>query len=102
TARLGASAASIRQELFGFCAGSLEPLRRRLERAKAEGDLPPDSDPGALARYISAVAQGISVQAVSGVSRKELRNVVKMALRAWPAPHPKSKPKRKQTTRRPR
>ena len=37
-----------------------------------------------LARYLNAVAQGISIQAASGVSRAELRQVAEMALRQLP------------------
>ena len=38
----------------------------------------------ALARYLNAVGQGISIQAASGVSRAELRQVAAMALRQLP------------------
>jgi AcrR family transcriptional regulator len=80
----GETALSIRKELISARTRTQEALRRRFERAKAEGDLPADSDPAELASYISTLAQGISVQAASGVSRDELRRVVRMALRAWP------------------
>jgi len=59
-------------------------LRARFERAKEEGDLPSGVDPSALARYLAAVTQGMSVQAAGGASRDELRQVAEMALRAWP------------------
>jgi hypothetical protein len=55
-----------------------------LKRAKAEGDLPADADPAALARYVATITQGLSVQAAGGASRKELERVAEMALRAWP------------------
>jgi AcrR family transcriptional regulator len=80
----GESADPIREELISARFGTQEALRRRLERAKAEGDLPADSDPAELASYISTLVNGISVQAASGVSRDELRRVVRTALRAWP------------------
>lgn len=60
-------------------------LRKRFERAKAEGDLAADSDPAALARFISAVIYGIAVQAASGAGRKDLRTVADQAMRAWPS-----------------
>jgi hypothetical protein len=60
-------------------------LRKRFERAKAEGDLPADADPGALARYISAVIYGMAAQSASGASRKELQKVVDQAMRGWPS-----------------
>jgi AcrR family transcriptional regulator len=84
SARLGDSSDSVRQEINEFCAGSHEALYQRLKRAKSEGDLPAGSDPATLARYISTVAQGISLQAASGVKRRELLKVVEVALRAWP------------------
>lgn len=59
-------------------------LRERLKRAKAQGELPADAKPADLARYVVAVIRGISVQAASGASRKELRRVAKIAMRAWP------------------
>jgi len=60
-------------------------LRERLKRAKAEGELPDDADPAALARFITTVAQGMSVQASGGATRKELERVVDFALGAWPS-----------------
>ena len=59
-------------------------LRRRLKRAKAEGDLPPDIDPADLARYVVTIIRGIAVQAAGGTSLNELRRVVQMALRDLP------------------
>jgi AcrR family transcriptional regulator len=60
-------------------------VRKRLEQAKAEGELSSNADPSALARYISTVAQGMSVQAASGATRKDLDRIVDVALSAWPA-----------------
>ena len=59
-------------------------IRERLKRAKREGDLPPGEDPAALARFLSTILQGMSVQAAGGATRKELRAIAAMALRAWP------------------
>jgi AcrR family transcriptional regulator len=64
-------------------------IRERLKRARAEGDLPPDADPADLARYLSIVIYGITVQAAGGATRKELRSAAEIALRNWPqTPHP--------------
>ncbi len=60
-------------------------LRKRFERAKAEGDLAPGADPAALARFISAVIYGMAVQAASGAGRKELETIAEQAMRAWPS-----------------
>src|SRR6185312_11164217 len=59
-------------------------IRDRLKRAKAEGDLPPEADPADLARYLSVVIYGITVQAAGGATRKELRSVAELALQNWP------------------
>jgi AcrR family transcriptional regulator len=61
-----------------------EALRARFARARDEGDLPTDSDPSLLARYISTVVYGIAVQAATGVPGGELRQIVDLALRSWP------------------
>ena len=59
-------------------------IRDRLRRAKKDGDLPEAADPAALARYITAVMQGMAVQAAGGAGRKELRAIAELALKAWP------------------
>ena len=65
-----------------------ESIRRvviaRLEDYKKEGDLPSDIDTEALARYMTAVLQGLSVQAGAGASKPELKSLVDMAMRTWP------------------
>jgi AcrR family transcriptional regulator len=80
----GGAADAVRQELVSRRLSSQAAVRLRFERARAEGDLPADSDPGDLARFLSAVIQGMAVQATGGASRAELRRVVELALRAWP------------------
>jgi AcrR family transcriptional regulator len=74
----------VREELISRRAAAEAALRRRFKRAKSAGDLPPDADPGELARYLATVAQGMSVQAASGATRKDLLQIVRTALRAWP------------------
>lgn len=75
---------SIRQELNSRRAADEAALRRRLVRAKAEGDLSPDANPADLARYVVTIVRGMAVQAAGGASLRELRRVVQIALRAWP------------------
>jgi AcrR family transcriptional regulator len=60
-------------------------IRRRFQRARAEGDLPKDADPAVLASYVSTMIRGMAVQAASGATRKQLKQVAEMALRAWPS-----------------
>ena len=59
-------------------------IRRRFERALADGDLPAGTDPADLARYVVTVMRGIAVQAAGGASRAKLRRVAELVLRAWP------------------
>lgn len=80
----GEEANAIRQELIARRTAGTALLRKRLERARAEGDLPSDANPADLARYVASVSYGMSVQAVNGATRAELRRLVKIALQAWP------------------
>ncbi len=59
-------------------------LRKRFERAKSEGDLPKDTDAADLARFITAVFQGMTIQAINGATRQELLRLAATSLRAWP------------------
>ena len=80
----GDEADMIRRELSSHRIAGEEAIRRRLKRAKAQGDLPPDASPADLARYLSVVLYGMAVQSVGGASRGELRRVAEIALRQWP------------------
>jgi AcrR family transcriptional regulator len=77
-------AESVRRELISRRADGQVKLRKRLQRAKAEGDLPRSADPAALARYVVTIAHGMAVEAAGGASRRQLLEVVKTAMRAWP------------------
>lgn len=74
----------IKQELASRRDKSGQLIVARLERAKAEGELPKDTDAAALARYFSTVMQGLSVQASGGATHDELMAVVRTAMLAWP------------------
>jgi hypothetical protein len=74
----------LHQELVERRAADEIAIRDRFERAVSEGDLPPDLDPDALARFVLAVNPGLSVLAAGGASRTELLQVVQTALQACP------------------
>jgi AcrR family transcriptional regulator len=74
----------VRQELTARRAAGEAALRRRLQRAKSEGDLSTTVNPADLARYVAAIVYGMAVQAVGGSSRDKLQRVVEMALRSLP------------------
>ncbi len=80
----GDDADPIRAELTRRRAEGELMLRRRFEQAKREGDLPPDTSPADLARYVTTVLQGMAVQAAGGAGRKDLRRVAETALRVLP------------------
>ncbi len=76
--------ASLRREMFARRRSGEAALAARFQRAVDGGDLPPDTDPVALARLIQAIHLGMQVQAASGATRAELEEVVDTALLAFP------------------
>ncbi len=78
------AADSIRQELTACRAAGEAALRRRLRRAKSEGDLSATVNPADLTRYVATIVYGMAVQAAGGASRDKLQRVVEMALRSFP------------------
>ena len=81
----GEECEAVKRDLASRRAGGEALIRKRLKRAKREGDLPSDADAAALARFVATVMHGMAVQAAGGVAPKELRAIVNTALRAWPA-----------------
>jgi AcrR family transcriptional regulator len=79
----GAGAENVPFELAARRAQTEDQLRERFVRAKAEGDLGAESDPAALARYLSAVTAGMGVLASSGADRDALRQVALVSLKAF-------------------
>ncbi len=80
----GAEAESIKAEVLVRRASSDAALMARFERAKQEGDLPDGIEPQALARYMTAVIQGLCLQAGNGASADELRGLVETTMMCWP------------------
>jgi len=74
----------IREELMRRRAALEATLRRRFEKAKSSGELPSDTHPGDLARFVMTTVHGMSIQAAGGVTRQCLLRVAAMALKAWP------------------
>ncbi len=79
------AAESIRAELNRRRGMAEAAVRRRFEASIKAGDLPPDADPAALARFLTTVLWGLSVQVSGGATRAELEAVAAVALRCWPA-----------------
>ena len=80
----GTEAESIRDEVIKRRATSDALLLARMERAKAEGDLPEHITADGIVRYLSAVLQGLCIQGGAGASPQALRDVVNTTLELWP------------------
>jgi AcrR family transcriptional regulator len=69
----------IARHLSSLRTRALASLKARIERGIAEGELRPDTDASALARFVATVIQGLSVQARDGASEDELLAVARIA-----------------------
>ncbi|WP_114423396.1 TetR/AcrR family transcriptional regulator [Nocardioides houyundeii] len=58
-------------------------LAARLTQARIDGDLPADSDPAALARFVMVVSEGQAVHAAAGATHQELQQSADIALKAF-------------------
>ena len=76
--------AAVRKEVAARRVAAEAALRRRLQRAKREGDLSKNADPAELAHYVMTVVRGMAVQSAGGANSDQLRRVAQIALRAWP------------------
>ncbi|MFI5649280.1 TetR/AcrR family transcriptional regulator [Kitasatospora sp. NPDC051705] len=74
----GPDSEPIRREVIARRMAGEAALRHRFEQA---ADLPADTDPRVLARLVYTLSDGIAVQAASGYTRDQLRQVVDLALR---------------------
>lgn len=81
---VGATGKGVQEVLSSWRAKSQTDLRERFQQAVDEGDLPSDADADLIARYLTTVADGVSVQATGGASRATLQRVVDTALLHWP------------------
>lgn len=81
----GDPADPLRRTLAAQRAAGVALLARRFARAVEEGDLAPDTHPADLARLVFTISTGLSVNAATGATRKELRRVVDTVMRGWSA-----------------
>jgi AcrR family transcriptional regulator len=72
-------------------ARALEGFTARLERARKSGEIPAATDIDALARFYTAMVQGMSVQALDGAGRAALDAMVDIAMAAWPGKAPRKR-----------
>ncbi|WP_208640002.1 TetR/AcrR family transcriptional regulator [Lonsdalea britannica] len=74
--------ASLRDRMRELRHSTIRLIRLRLERAIADGELPPDTDTERLATYFAAIIQGISLQAQDGAGRETLLGIVETSMSA--------------------
>ncbi len=78
------STATISRSLAN-CLGAMEvALAKRLKRAQKERELSAAENPRSLARYFAAVIQGMVSLSRAKRDPKALRQIARIALRAWP------------------
>ncbi|MBC2868099.1 TetR/AcrR family transcriptional regulator [Streptomyces mexicanus] len=63
---------------------NIAAFERRIRADIASGELPADTDAGALARYVGALIQGMSQQARDGAGREELQALAEISMAVWP------------------
>src|SRR5688572_29254379 len=80
----GTEAECIRDEVLRRRASADAALLDRLQRAKDEGDLPDHITPEGLMQYLTAVIQGLCLQAGAGASIAELHRLKDTTLAVWP------------------
>ncbi|PLZ02573.1 TetR family transcriptional regulator [Burkholderia sp. WAC0059] len=71
--------AEIAAHVAGLRGATIAAFEARVRRAIGAGELRSDTDAAALARYVGAVVQGMSVQARDGAKEAELAAVAEMA-----------------------
>lgn len=81
----GVAPQAIQDALRQAVQGSQAQLRRRIERALADGQLPVGAAPADLAAFYQCVLSGLAVLAKSGAGRAALEAVIEVALAAWPS-----------------
>jgi AcrR family transcriptional regulator len=81
----GAEADCIRQEVLERGRIAHQALIERMERAIADGDFHAPVDPEGITKYLTAILQGMAVQAGAGASREDLQRLVDTTLAVWPS-----------------
>jgi AcrR family transcriptional regulator len=72
----------VRREIVARRNTSESAIRHRLQQAQSQGDFSRKVNTTYLAKFITAIAHGISIQAASGATRAQLQALAVMATRA--------------------
>ncbi|QDZ08634.1 TetR/AcrR family transcriptional regulator [Sphingomonas panacisoli] len=81
----GAEAESIRQDVLERGKVAHAALIERMEQAIADGDFYGPVDADGITKYLTALLQGMAVQAGAGATREELQRLVDTSLAVWPS-----------------
>ncbi len=84
TASGSAASSDVQAAVADIRRSTRERLRRRIERDAGIGLMGPQVDAAALADFVMAIVQGMSVMARDGASRNALLAIADTALQAWP------------------
>ena len=76
--------ASVAQMTAALREASMKTLKARFDRAVEDGELPAQTDTDTLARFYGAIIQGMSAQACDGACNARLKQLIDLALTAWP------------------
>ena len=77
----GTDAEPVKLAMIDWRKGGEAALKKRLQQAQSEGELPAEIQPADFARYLSSIIAGLGVQAANGATRAELRRVAEISLR---------------------
>jgi AcrR family transcriptional regulator len=77
----GTDAEPVKEAIIDWRRSGEAALKKRLQQAQSEGELPAEIQPADFARYLASVIAGLGVQAAYGATRAELRRVGEIALR---------------------
>jgi AcrR family transcriptional regulator len=80
----GSGMEAVKKAMIDWRKSALAPIEKRMQRARKDGDLSRDVNPGDLARYVLIVMNGLSIQAANGASQVEMNAAVDVALLSIP------------------
>src|ERR1700757_2051580 len=78
----GVDAEPIQQAMVEWRKAGEEALRKRFVKAQRARELPRDISPADLARFIATVMAGLTVQAVNGATRDEMKRIADFVLKS--------------------
>lgn len=84
TASGSAASADVQAAVTAVRRGILNQLRMRILRDIQAGVLPGDTDASALAAFVIALIQGVSVLARDGMKRNALKAMIDVSMTGWP------------------